>query len=153
MVEKIQYIRAFNFLVNFNGGGLSIKKMAWHEVTGFSAELEIEEISEGGENQFTWRLPKPPKYKNLVLKRASRTNDDNYQKLVEWANNAINNFIFKPTTVTVSITGEKDDDPPLRTWDFVDAYPVRIQTTDLSAQKDELVIETLELAYKYFTRQ
>lgn len=147
MAEKIAYIRAFNFVVNFNGGGLNITEMGWQEVTGFSAELGIEEVFEGGENQFAWRLPKPPKFKNLVLKRALQP--DNHG-LVEWANDAIYNFKFAPTTVTVSIKGEKDEDPPLRTWDFIDAYPVKIQTSDLSAQKDELVIETLELAYKYF---
>lgn len=147
MTEKIEYIRAFSFVVNFNGGGLSIEDMGWQEVTGFSAELGIDEVSEGGENQFAWRLPKPPKYKNLVLKRALRHDS---KGLVEWANDAIYNFKFAPTTVTVSIKGEGKEDPPLRTWEFFDAYPVKIQTSDLSAQKGELVIETLELAYKYF---
>ncbi len=148
--EQFNYIHAFCFVVNFQGGGLDIKKMGWQEVSGLNAELGIEEVAEGGENQFTWRLPKPPKYKNLVLKRASRVNCDS---LIEWVNNAITNFQFAPTTVTVSILGESDMDTPIRVWNFVDAYPVSMKISDLSAQKGELVIETLELAYKYFTVQ
>ena len=51
--------------------------------------------------------------------------------------------------MVVQITGDNDEEV-LRSWNFVGAYPVKIQTTELSAQKGELVIETLELAYKYF---
>ena len=145
--EIIKYHRAFNFVVSFNGGGLNIQNMGWQEVSGIGVELDIEEFAEGGQNQFAWRLPKPPKYKNLVLKRASSAT---HKELIDWANNAFKNFAFAPTTVVVSITSENDKATPIRTWNFVDAYPVKMQITDLSAQKNELIIETLELAYKYF---
>ncbi|WP_308007811.1 phage tail protein [uncultured Prevotella sp.] len=144
-IDKLKYIRGFHFLVSFSDG-INVKNMGWQEVSGFNAELQVEEVSEGGENQFTWRLPKPPRHKNLVLKRALGTKMDD---LIKWAKEAIEGFVFKPATVVVQITGDNDEEV-LRSWNFVGAYPVKIQTTELSAQKGELVIETLELAYKYF---
>lgn len=143
--DELKYVRGFHFLVSFSDG-IDIKNMGWQEVSGFNAELQVEEVVEGGENQFTWRLPKPPKYRNLVLKRAMGTKMDD---LIKWAKDAIEGFVFKPATVVVQITGDKDKEI-MRSWNFVGAYPVKIQTTDLSAQKSELVIETLELAYKYY---
>ncbi len=38
-------------------------------------------------------------------------------------------------------------------WDFVGAYPLKCSTTDLKAQENSLVVETLELAYRYFERK
>lgn len=144
-IDELKYVRGFHFLVSFSDG-IDKKDMGWQEVSGFNTELQVEEVIEGGENQFVWRLPKPPRYKNLVLKRALGTKMDD---LIRWAKNTIDDFVFKPATVVVQITGDNEKEV-LRSWNFVEAYPVKIQTTDLSAQKDELVIETLELAYKYF---
>jgi phage tail-like protein len=38
---------------------------------------------------------------------------------------------------------------PLKSWSFIGAYPVKIQTSELNAKNNSLVIETVELAYKY----
>lgn len=152
MAEKnteTKYATAFSFDVSFNGK-LKVDKMGWQEVTGLSRELGVEEISEGGENKFAWRLPKPAKYKNLVLKRAVCT-DANANTVRTWARNAIENFEIKPCDLVITLRDEKFN--PLRSWNVVGAYPVKMETSQLNANKSELAIETLELAFKYFAEK
>ena len=38
---------------------------------------------------------------------------------------------------------------PVKSWKFIDVYPVKIQISDLNAKENSLVIETLEMVYKY----
>ena len=59
------------------------------------------------------------------------------------------NFNFTTKTVIVSIVDY--DDNPVKTWNIIKAYPVKLAVTDLSSSKNEIVIETLELAYQGLT--
>ncbi|MBO7606687.1 MAG: phage tail protein [Paludibacteraceae bacterium] len=158
--ETDSYIPAFHFDVSFlvvvgEGEDKSkkllaseeYKRMAFSEVSGLSAELQTEEVGEGGNNSFKYRLPKPAKYNNLVLKRALSAAPS---ELVTWANEAVYNFNFSPCTVVVSLLNEQHE--PVKTWAFVNAYPVKIDVSQFGANKNELVIETLELAYNYSKR-
>ncbi|HNW89158.1 MAG TPA: phage tail protein [Bacteroidales bacterium] len=116
----------------------------FHEVTGLNAELTVEELAEGGENRYTHKLPVKAKFSNLVLKRALSPLPS---VLTKWAEDAIYNFEFRPCTVIVSLLNELHI--PVKNWIFYSAYPVKIQVTDLKAQDNSVVVETLELAYKY----
>ncbi len=116
------------------------------EVSGLSLEIQTEDFQEGGGNGYTIRLPKPPKAKNLVLKRAlaAVAPED-----VAWARNAVESFQFETRTVLVSILDYSGE--PVKTWNFERAYPVKLSLSDLGASKNEIVIETLELAYMRFS--
>ncbi|MBN1301236.1 MAG: phage tail protein [Melioribacteraceae bacterium] len=136
----------FHFRVEF---GLSLPEndTRFQEVSGFTTELGIEEIVEGGENRFSHRLPTRGKYGNLILKRGLFTDS----KLIEWCKDAIEGFIFLPTTVNVTLLNEKHE-PVGHTYSFVNAWPVKWSVSDFKAQENSIVVETLELAYSYFTR-
>ena len=41
---------------------------------------------------------------------------------------------------------------PIATWNFVNAYPVAIKVSELKAQDNAIVVETLELSYNYFQK-
>lgn len=116
------------------------------EVGGLSLEMQTEDIIAGGDNGFTIRLPKPPKAKNLTLKRALAAAPPS---IIDWARDALENFNFSTKTVIVSIVDFSER--PVKTWNFKKAYPVKLAVSDLSASKNEIVIETLELAYQGFT--
>ncbi|RAW01594.1 phage tail protein [Pseudochryseolinea flava] len=122
------------------------REVRFQEVGGLNKTLEIEEFKEGGENRFAHRLPNPAKYANLVLKRGMLTKS----KLINWCFDAIDNFDFKPADITITLLDEKHN--PLSVWNISKAYPVKWLTTDLKAQENAIVIETLELAYQYFTK-
>ena len=138
----------FHFEVIFDSVAEPNAKMdgRFQEVTGFGVEISTEEIDEGGENRFTHRVPKKTKYANLVLKRGLMTGTG----LTKWLDDAFNNFSFKPVLVTVNLLNEEHE--PIVSWDFARAYPVKWSTTDLKAQENSLVIESLELSYQFFTK-
>lgn len=120
--------------------------IAFSEVSGLTLEIQTEDFMEGGGNGYTVRLPKPPQAKNLVLKRALvAVNPEE----IEWARNAVESFRFETRTVLVSIINYGGD--PVKTWNFERAYPVKLSLSDLGSTKNEIVIETLELAYMRFS--
>ncbi len=119
---------------------------SFQEVSGINVKLDTETIKEGGENRFSHRLPNPPKYDNLILKRGMVLDS----ALIVWARAALEKFTFTPKSVIVNLLDEAGK--PLASWSFVNAYPVALKVSDFKAQENAIVIETLELAYDYFTR-
>jgi len=137
----------FYFLVEFNGiDDLKDGDIRFQEVSGLGAELGVEELKEGGENRFAHRLPAPAKYSNLVLKRGLITDT----ALLKWFRNAVENFEFNPVSVKVSLLN--DIGKPLLNWNFVGAYPLKWSVSNLNAQKSEVMIDTIELSYQYYTK-
>lgn len=144
-----EFVVGYHFSVSFIDGGKTVDA-AFRDVSGFSAELTTEEFTSGGENGVCYKLPKGVKYGNLKLSRAlsgSKEMDD----ITTWAEAAINDFVISPRTVVVSLLNEEHK--PVRTWRFSDAYPVKLALGEMDAFKNELAIETLELAYKYVKRE
>lgn len=136
---------AFSFKVNVVGI-TGVYEGSFQEVTGLGAKLGVETIKEGGENRFEHRLPNPVKYDNLVLKRGMVLNSG----LILWARSSIESFNFITKTVIVNLLDETG--APIASWSFNAAYPVALKVSDLKAQDNAIVIETLELSYNYFTR-
>ena len=64
--------------------------------------------------------------------------------------NDVEDYKFKPITINVTLLNEKHE--PMTTWNFVSAYPVKWEVSNLDATKNEVVVDTIEIAYKYFTR-
>ena len=119
----------------------------FQSVSGLSAELEIEDIREGGENRFQHKLPVKTRYQKLVLKRGLVAGSD----LAKWCREAVEDMNIKPTNITISLLNENHE--PLMTWNVVHAYPVKWAVSDFNAEQSNIVIETLELVYNYFNIQ
>ena len=136
----------FHFKGEFTLDGVQETDTRFQEVSGLTAELGIEEITEGGENRFLHRLPTRAKYSNLVLKRGMLHDS----KLIQWFQDAVESFTFEPVDVLVTLLNENNE--PLAGWSFVNAWPVKWTTSDFKAQEGAIVVETIELAYNYFTR-
>jgi phage tail-like protein len=137
----------FHFKIDFVGVGKGENDAMFQEVGGLTAEIGVEELMVGGENKFTYRLPIRAKYSNLILKRGMLKDSG----LISWFKDAIENFIFKPVEVHVSLLNEKNDS--LSTWEFKQVYPVKWVISEFKAQENTLVVETIELAYQYFQRR
>lgn len=137
----------FHFSVEFGFLPQGSNDARFQEVSGFDASLSVEEIKEGGENRFSHRLPGRATYPNLVLKRGMLVDSE----LIDWCKDAIENFIFAPTTVNIMLLNEEHE-PVAGTLSFIDAWPVKWSISNYDAKSNEIVVETLELAYKYFTR-
>ncbi|NQY05982.1 MAG: phage tail protein [Flavobacteriaceae bacterium] len=116
----------------------------FQSVSGLSVDLETEEIAEGGENRFKYKIPVRTKYPNLVLKRGMLVDSG----VIEWVRNAVEDFDILPVDIRVTLLDEKHES--LQTWNVVHAYPVKWSVADLNAEENKIVIETIELTYHYF---
>jgi len=140
---------AFYFGVRLDGAKAAADA-SFQEVSGIRVELGSETLTEGGENRFVHRLPKPPTYSNLLLKRGVVVAKSAF---ADWAANTLRNVLSQPIAprnVTVTLKNEKND--PLIQWLFVNAYPVRWETSPFDSLQSTVLTETLELAYHYFHR-
>jgi len=136
----------FYYKVEF---GISQNKndVRFQTVSGLSVEYEMEEFKEGGENRFVHKLPVRTKYADLVLKRGMLTDST----VIDWFLKAFRDREFTPADLNVILMNEKGE--PLRTWKVTQAVPKKWMVADLNANESSVVIETLELNYRYFTIQ
>ncbi len=135
----------FYFKVVFNDVSLDTNDVRFQSVSGLSVEYDYESYKEGGENRFEHKLPVRTKYADLVLKRGMLVDS----AVVKWFLDAFNNRIFKPATITVNLMNEKSE--PLRSWNVVDTIPKKWLVSDFNSSENGIVIETIELTYRYFT--
>ena len=134
----------FHFKVEFAN---QIGEYEFQSVSGLNVELETELVAEGGENRFKHKLPVSTRYPNLVLKRGIRVDS----ALTKWCREALEDFDIKPTNLTISLLNENHE--PLMTWNVVHAYPIKWSVSEFNAEKSQLAIESIELAYNYFNIQ
>lgn len=134
----------FHFKVEFLGISSKQNDHQFQSVSGLSVDLETEEIAEGGENRFKYKLPVRTKYPNLVLKRGLLLDSG----VIDWCQKAFANLEIKPVDIIVKLLNEEHD--PLLSWNIVSAYPIKWDVGEFNAEENKLVIETLELAYNYF---
>lgn len=118
--------------------------MRFQSVSGLSVEYDYESLKEGGENRFEHKLPVRTKYADMVLKRGMLTDSE----VIKWFLEAFRDRKFKPSDISVILMNEKSE--TLRTWNVVHAIPKKWTVSDLNANESSLVIETLELSYRYF---
>lgn len=140
-------LTGFYFSLSIGGQG-GDSDAAFSEISGLSKELNVEEVASGGENRFKYRLPTTVKFPNLVLKRGMTTAGS---PLLQWCSKTLDNGLaiaIEPKDVIVKLLNDQGE--PAMTWSFVKAYPVKWAASDLSADKGEVMIETIELAYQYF---
>ena len=136
----------FYYKVEFGISQVS-NDVRFQSVSGLTVEYDYESFKEGGENRFEHKLPVRTKYADMVLKRGMLTDSD----VIDWLLDAFRNRVFKPASVNVILMNEKSE--PLRTWKVAQAIPKKWQIGDFNANESAVVIETIELTYRYFTVQ
>jgi phage tail-like protein len=139
------FVAKFVFTVD----GLTIG--AFTEVSGLTVQIDVEELAEGGQNQFTHKLPGRMKWPNLVLKRGI-TNTDN---LFEWFQRSSGNGFADAGNQLQrrrgAVTLMDSTGTAVRTWEFTEAYPVKWSGPKLAASSRDLAVEELEVAHCGFT--
>ncbi|CCE23864.1 MULTISPECIES: phage tail protein [Methylotuvimicrobium] len=136
----------FYYKVEFGISQVS-NDVRFQSVSGLTVEYDYESFKEGGENRFEHKLPVRTKYADMVLKRGMLTDSD----VIDWLLDAFRDRVFKPASVNVILMNEKSE--PLRTWKVAQAIPKKWQIGDFNANESAVVIETIELTYRYFTVQ
>lgn len=160
----------FYFRLQLGGaGGTDPVDSAFQEASGLAVEIEPETVAEGGVNSHRHQLPTPARFEDLVLKRGYVTTS---HPLYAWCRETLLGEFARPIVVrTLSLqllapkahvaqlgapasafeSGGTDGPEILQQWNFVGAWPRKWSVADFSAQRNEVLIETLQFSYRYFT--
>ncbi len=131
-------IPKFHFRVEWGG-----TRIGFTEVSGLDVETEVIEYREGSSPEYhKTKMPGMQKFGNITLKRGTFKNDNQYY---EWWNTVQLNTIER-RDITISLLNENHE--PVVTWKIKNAFPIKVQSTDLKADGNEVAIESLEIAHE-----
>ncbi len=131
----------FSFEVDWGG-----TKVGFQEVSGLGIEVDPIEYRQGASPDFSKiKMPGMKKFSNISLKRGSFAGDNEYY---DWLKSIKLNTVER-RTITISLLDA--DGAPAITWKVKNAFPIKLQSTDLKAEGNEIAIETLEIAHEGLT--
>lgn len=138
-------IQNFHFQVDWGG-----TRIGFESVENLEVQSTYIEYREGSSKEYgTMKLPGRPIYGNIVLKRGVFPKDTEFFKW--WRDTYFFMERGQPGSLyrrTVTIKVLNDAHEPILTWQLHNAFPVRFAVSDLHAQGNEVLIETLELTYE-----
>jgi phage tail-like protein len=131
----------FNFLVEIDG----ITRAAFSEVSGFDSSVDVIEHREGGDVTTPRKLPGMTKHANIVLKWG--ITDD--AQLWQWHLDVTKGNVQRKngSIVMLDTAGEER----VR-WNFFAAWPAKWTGPSLTAEGNDVAVETLELAHEGLVR-
>ncbi|MEM6721442.1 MAG: phage tail protein [Bacteroidota bacterium] len=131
-------IPKFHFQVEWGG-----TKIGFQEVSGLNVETDKIEYRDGASPEYSKiNMPGMVKYTDIVLKRGVFKGDNEYY---EWMKmNKLNKA--ERRDITISLLDEEH--APVVVWKVLNAWPLKIESTDLKGEANEVAIETLTLAHE-----
>jgi phage tail-like protein len=131
-----------NFLVDLGTGDTESVRAGFNQVILPEAVIDTIEYRNGNEKTNEPRkLSGSVSYSNLVLRRGLIGELDLY----EWWNQARNGDQNARRTITVSLLSEDRADVVWR-WRFTNAFPSKYSSSDLCAEANDVVMETIEIS-------
>jgi phage tail-like protein len=133
----------FHFQVEWGG-----TRIGFTEISGLDLETEIIEYREGSSPEYSKiKMPGMQKYSNITLKRGTFQSDNEY---FNWYNTTALNTVER-RDITISLLNEEHQ--PVVVWKVNNAWPTKIQSTDLKGDGNEVAIESMEIAHEGLTIQ
>jgi len=139
-------ITAATFLVEVDG----VEIGRFMEVNGLEVSVGVEEVEEGGENNYVHKLPGRMTWPNITLKRGITQNDT----LLEWFSKssgeqfAANGNRLTRSTAAITLLGPGAQ--RLRAWEFDGAFPVKWKGPDFAVSSSDMAMEELEITHHGF---
>jgi len=134
-------IPKFHFQVEWGGS-----KIGFTEVTGLDVEREVIEYRDGSSKEYSkLKMPGLTKFSNLTLKRGSFKKDNDFYQW--WVSNKLETV--ERRDITISLLNEEHT--PIITWKVKNAWPSKIQPTDLKSDDNSIAIETMEIVHEGLT--
>jgi phage tail-like protein len=131
----------FHFQVDWGGS-----KLAFTEVTGLDMEREIIEYREGSSKEYSkLKMPGLAKYSNITLKRGSFKGDTEFYKW--WADSKLSTV--QRRDITISLLNEEHQ--PVISWKIKNAWPSKVQASELKSDDNSVAIETMEIVHEGIT--
>lgn len=125
--------------------------VSFQSVSGLTAEVITENYREGGQNQFDYKLPVKTQFPDLVLKRGLWAPQSNaaLEGMQRWFVDTTQSL--KVTHVDIQIKLLNSKNIILMNWNVKNAWPKKWTISDFNAEENQVVIETMEFHYHYFT--
>jgi len=128
----------FHFIVEWGG-----TRIGFTEVTGLDRTVEPIEYREGHSPEYSkLKMPGMVKYSNITLKRGTFAADSEF---FAWINTVSLNQVER-RDIVIKLLNENHE--PVFAWSILNAWPTKIQASDLKSDGNEVAIETLELAHE-----
>lgn len=118
---------------------------SWTKCDGLGVEYDVQEVKEGGNNDFVHRLPGRAKYQNLKL---TRPIDKDTQKVADW----LASVASHPKRSTAEIAVLDGGGGTVAKWRLQGIYPIRWSGPTLDTGTNAVALEVLELAHNGFAR-
>jgi phage tail-like protein len=113
-------------------------------VSGLKSETEVTDFKAGGVNNTTFRLVGATKWPNLVLKRGF---SQGFDELIKWRDEWLDEG-KSLTRRSGTIYQLRTDLSVACSWEFQNGWPCKWELSEFDASKNELAIETLEIAHE-----
>jgi phage tail-like protein len=120
-------------------------------VGGLSYETEAVELKEGGVNDRTHKLMGGSKWKNITLKRGFTSDSEILAWKDAWMSWQVNGGKSPGRITSGTITQLSTDLKEVAEWTFVDGWPAKWELSEMDASKNEVAIETFEIAHAGLT--
>ena len=136
-------IPKFHFQVEWGGS-----KIGFTEVSGLDVETEVIEYRDGSSPEYVkTKMPGMQKFSNITMKRGTFQGDNEFY---DWWNTVALNTIER-RDITISLLNENHE--PVVVWKVKNAWPSKVQSTDLKSDGNETAIESIEVAHEGVTIQ
>lgn len=134
--QKSDPFGVFAFKVEINGiaGGF------FQEVSGLGAQIDVQDVQEGGRNNSTRKLVGQGKFPNLILKRGF-CNETLLDALMGFH---ANKNRLNGTIILRNVKGDAD----LAKWEFKNGIPVKWDGPQLNVSQNAIAIESLEISHE-----
>lgn len=120
-------------------------EMAFQEVSGLDIENEPLEYRAGNSKVFSKiKMPGMVKSGNITMKKGVFAKDN---AIFDWFKKVKMNTIERKA-VTISLLDEEGN--PTMVWKVQNAFPVKVSSTDLKSEGNEVAVETIEIAHEGF---
>lgn len=128
----------FHFQVEWGGSNIGFT-----EVSGLDVQTDPIEYRDGVSPEYVkTKMPGMQKFSNITLKRGTFKGDNEFYNW--WNTVALNTIVRR--NVTISLLNENHE--PVVVWKVKNAWPIKVQSTDLKADGNEVAIESIELVHE-----
>jgi phage tail-like protein len=137
---------ANRFLFELDGTEIGVFK----EVQGLQITVGVHEFAEGGQNGFTHRVPGRMSWPHLVFKRGLTDSNALFDWLAKSSGEGFASAGNKLVRSTGAVTAMDTSGNRLRTWEFIDVFPIRWKGPEFNVDSQSPLEEELEVAHHGF---
>jgi len=137
-------LSGYHFRVDFGIPGFFTKDIGFKSVSGINFAMKLKEVKVGGIDGGNVDVPNGSTFGDLVLERGMITGSF----LINWLEMQILSQKKIPIPVIVTLLDERN--LPIYCWFFINAYPIKWETSGFDAQQSGLIVEKITFKYLFY---